>query len=185
MISVHTLISPCTYNILQCCIVCVSDFRYGAGYTLQAKVMLSAPPEPPPPCQREKYSFRRIFSRRDSRIHGSVHVRRKSTRTTRHTSKFSREDSTGVASGHLGRKFSVHRLLSRAVSVFNLPPSAFDQYDTTSLNSFIREAFNDAVLLEEHQVCLNECMLVTFTSTGVWILFVTNFVVMYNYVAFF
>ena len=148
--------------------------------------MLSAPPEPPPPPrQREKYSFRRIFSRRDSRNDGSVHVRRKSTRTTRHTSKFSREDSTGEASGHLRRKVSIHRQLSRAVSVFNSPPSAFDQYDTTSLNSFIREAFNDAVLLEEHQVCLNECMLVTFTSTGVWILFVTNFVVMYNYVAFF
>ena len=125
--------------------------------------MLSAPPEPVP-IQRERYSFRRMFSSKGSSADGSVSFHRQSSRSIHHTSRFSRGGSTREASGNQRRTFSFRR---RAVSMFNSPPSVFDQYDTTSLNSFIREAFNDAVLLEEHQVCLKDCMLVT--STDVWI----------------
>ena len=99
-------------------------FRYGSGYTLQAKVKISAPPDPPVETSltgRTRLSFHRQGS---------------------HDSQRSEPPRSPV------------ELVKPPTSpAFTLGGgSTFNPYDTTSLHIFIREAFPGAVLLEEHQV---------------------------------
>ncbi len=91
------------------------SFRFGSGFTLQAKVKLSAPTEPEVIPQSPKTSsFRRPVS------------------PLRSLGSSSPDSLTVTPLGGGG---------------------TFNPYDTTSLHIFIREAFHEAVLLEEHQVC--------------------------------
>ena len=100
-----------------------SDCRYGAGFTLQAKVMLSAPPVPI--LADTRFSPQRQLSKESSL--------RESTFASPDTS-LKGPPTAARSDVPLGGSHT------------------FQPYDTTSLHIFIREAFHGAVLLEEHQV---------------------------------
>jgi len=106
--------------------------KYGAGYTLQVKVKLTAPPEPLNDLRSSvsrNISFRRAHSHSGSRSQTPSNV----------------VENPSVADrfGHSGlHDVSVERART---------PGIFNPYDTTALHIFIREAFPGALLLEEHQ----------------------------------
>lgn len=100
--------------------------KYGAGFTLQAKVRLGAPPQPA------------AVAASHSSLHASL--RRSNSRDTKSQSKPSGSEPVMVSEA-----------TDAVASLGSNTSTTFNPFDTAPLHTFVKEAFSGAILLEEHQ----------------------------------
>ena len=121
----YSYVTKC-YDISKCLLAppfSTPSYRYGSGFTLQAKVKLGAPP-PSLSKETSRFSLRRQGSR-----DGGVPP---SPRTPSRTPISPGPPDVSLHGGGFA--------------------TSFNAFDTTSLHIFVREAFPGATVLEEHQV---------------------------------